>query len=249
MSTAEKLDRLIAEQLQAALSCSIIGRDIIVLEQTGSTNDAIFQVASPQGAAVSSLPAIASAKEGPPPLVDEGLVLFAEHQTVGRGQRGNRWESTAGKGLWFSILLRPEIHLSDSGRLTVWAIDAISEVIRIEFGLEPAIKLPNDVQLNGDKVAGVLVEMRAQNKAPHLALVGIGINVNQSRDDFPSELQDSAISLALALGRQVDRQNFAVALLRNLDLTYREKFAVAEGDDLGSPIPHTRRCRGQRPRL
>jgi biotin-[acetyl-CoA-carboxylase] ligase BirA-like protein len=229
MSTAEKLDRLIAEQLQAARSGSIIGRKIIVLEQTGSTNDAIFQVASPQGAAVSSLPAIASAKEGPPPLVDEGLVLFAEHQTVGRGQRGNRWESTAGKGLWFSILLRPKIHLSDSGRLTVWAIDAISEVIRIEFGLEPAIKLPNDVQLNGHKVAGVLVEMRAQNKAPHLALVGIGINVNQSRDDFPSELQDSAISLAMALGRQVDRQNFAVALLRNLDFTYREKFARSRG--------------------
>ena len=108
----------------------------------------------------------------------------------GRGQRGNRWESTAGKGLWFSILLRPEIPLSDSGRLTIWAIEAISDVIRSEFGLEPAIKLPNDVQLNGHKVAGVLVEMRAQDKAPHLAVVGIGINVNQCRDDFPAELQD-----------------------------------------------------------
>ena len=227
----EKLDRLIAEQLQAALPCSIIGRNIIVLEQTGSTNDAILQVASPQGAAVSS----------PPPLVDEGLVVFAEHQTAGRGQRGNRWESTAGKGLWFSILLRPEIQLSDSGRLTIWAIEAISDVIRIEFGLEPAIKLPNDVQLNGQKVAGVLVEMRAQNKAPHLAVVGIGINVNQCRDDFPAELQDRAISLAMALGRQVDRQNFAVALLRNLDLTYREKFAKTVAAFNSSPAPTTTR--------
>ena len=132
----------------------------------------------------------------------EGLVVFAEHQTDGRGQRGNRWESTAGKGLWFSILLRPEIPLSDSGRLTIWAIEAISDVIRSEFGLEPAIKLPNDVQLNGRKVSGVLVEMRAQDKAPHLAVVGIGINVNQCRDDFPAELQDRAISLAMALGRR-----------------------------------------------
>ena len=100
--------------------------------------------------------------------------------------------------------------------------------------------MPNDVQLNGRKVAGVLVEMRAQDKAPHLAVVGIGINVNQCRDDFPAELQDSAISLAMALGRQVDRQNFAVALLRNLDLTYREKFsiAVAEGADVAK-IAHT----------
>jgi BirA family biotin operon repressor/biotin-[acetyl-CoA-carboxylase] ligase len=223
MSTAEKLDRLIADQLQAALPCSIIGREIIVLEQTGSTNDAILQLASTDGLA--STP--------------EGLIVFAEHQTDGRGQRGNRWESAAGKGLWFSILLRPEIQLGDSGELTIWAIEAISDVIRIEFGLEPAIKLPNDVQLNGHKVAGVLVEMRAQNKAPHLAVVGIGINVNQCRDDFPAELQGRAKSLAMALGRQVDRQNFAVALLRNLDLTYREKFSKTVAAFNSSPASTT----------
>jgi BirA family transcriptional regulator, biotin operon repressor / biotin---[acetyl-CoA-carboxylase] ligase len=213
MSTAEKLDRLAADQLQAALPGAIIGRKSIVLEQTGSTNDAIWRIASTDG--LSSIP--------------EGLVVFAEHQTHGRGQRGNRWDSATGKGLWFSILLLPEIQLSDSGRLTIWAIEAIADAIRIEFGLEPEIKLPNDVQLNGQKVAGVLVEMRAQKNAPHLAVVGIGINVNQLRDDFPAELQDKAISLAMALGRQVERQNFAVVLLRNLDLTYREKFCCSRG--------------------
>jgi len=210
MSTADKLDRLIADQLKAELPCSIIGREIIVFEQTNSTNDAILQVASSS-------------------LTHEGLVLFAEHQTAGRGQRGNRWESTVGKGLWFSILLRPEIQLSDSGRLTIWAIEAISDVIRAEVGLEPAIKFPNDVQINERKVAGVLVEMRAQDKARHLAVVGIGINVNQCRDDFPAELQDKAISLAMALGRQVARQELAFALLQNLDLTYREKFGYSRG--------------------
>jgi BirA family biotin operon repressor/biotin-[acetyl-CoA-carboxylase] ligase len=226
MSTVEKLDRLIADQLQASLPSAVIGRQIVVLEQTASTNDAILQIAVPQGAAVP--PGRRSLGEGgsPPAFVDEGLVVFAEHQTAGRGQRGNRWESTAGKGLWFSVLLRPEIPLIDSGRLTIWAIEGISDVIRIEFGLEPANKLPNDIQLNGQKVAGVLVEMRAQNNAPHLAVVGIGINVNQSRDDFPAELQDRAISLAMALGRQVDRQKFAVALLRHLDRTYRERFVT-----------------------
>jgi BirA family biotin operon repressor/biotin-[acetyl-CoA-carboxylase] ligase len=241
MSTVEKLDRLIAEQLQAALRSAVIGRRIVVLEQTGSTNDAILQVASPQGAAISLGRHSLDEDGSPPPIVDEGLVLFAEHQTAGRGQRGNRWESTAGKGLWFSILLRPEIQLSDSGRLTIWAIEAISDVIRSKLGLEPAIKLPNDIQLDGQKVAGVLVEMRAQNNAPHLAVIGIGINVNQSRDDFPAELQDSAISLAMALGRQVDRQNFAVALLQNLDLTYREKFAKTVAAFNSSPAPTTTR--------
>ena len=231
MSTVEKLEPLIANQLQAALPCSIIGRDIVVLEQTGSTNDAILQVASPQRAALSS----------PPSLVNEGLVVFAEHQTAGRGQRGNRWESTARKGLWFSILLRPEIQLRDSGRLTIWAVETISNVIRTEFRIEPVVKVPNDVQIYGRKVAGVLVEMRAQENAPHLAVVGIGINVNQSRDDFPVELQDRAISVAMALGRQVDRQKFAVAILRNLDLTYREKFSSGVAAVKSSPVATTTR--------
>src|SRR5262249_25024980 len=138
-------DRLDADQLQATLLSAVIGRKIIVLEQTGSTNDAILQFASPQ------------AKDGAPSLANEGLVLFAAQQTAGRGQRGNLWESATGKGLWFSILLRPKIQLSDSGRLTAWAIEAISDVIRAEFALDPTIKMPNDVQLHGRKVAGVLV--------------------------------------------------------------------------------------------
>src|SRR5438132_13013991 len=164
MFRADMLDRLVADELRGHFHRPTIGRQIIVLEQTTSTNDAILQVMTANS--------------------DEGLVLFAEYQTAGRGQRGNRWESAPGKGLWFSILLRPNIQLIDSGRLTIWAIQAVSDVIRIEFGLDPAIKLPNDVQLSGRKVAGVLVEMRAQHKAPHLAVVGIGINVNQFRGDF-----------------------------------------------------------------
>jgi BirA family biotin operon repressor/biotin-[acetyl-CoA-carboxylase] ligase len=204
----EMLDRLVADELKAGLRGVVIGREIIVLEETGSTNDAILKIANAKS--------------------KEGLVVFAEHQTAGRGQRGNRWESAPGKGLWFSILLRPEIDLASSPRLTDWAAEAISGAIQNELSLTPAIKLPNDVQLAGRKVAGVLVEMRAQEKAPHLAIVGIGINVNQSNDDFPKELKASAISLALALGKQVDRQGFAIALLRNLDRTYRVKFASPE---------------------
>jgi len=213
MPTDKKFDGLIADQFKAEVPDAVIGREIIGLQETSSTNDAISRIASTEGL----------------PSVPEGLVVFAEHQTDGRGQRGNRWESAAGKGLWFSILLRPRIQLSDSGRLTIWAIEAISDVIRTTLELEPTVKLPNDIQLYGRKVSGVLVEMRAQDKAPHLAVVGIGVNINHCADDFPADLQDRAISLGMALGRQVDRQKFAVALLRNLDLTYREKFAYSRG--------------------
>src|SRR5881227_685297 len=207
MFPAEMLDRLVADELQTHFPCATIGRQIIVLEQTGSTNDAILRVAT------------ANSKEG--------LVLFAEHQTAGRGQRDNRWESAAGKGLWFSILLRPGIDLASSAQLTAWAAEAISSAIQNEFPLAPRIKPPNDVQIDERKVAGVLVEMRAQKNAPHLVVAGIGVNVNQSREDFPKELQSRAISLAMALGKQVDRQKFAIALLRKLDRSYRELFGTS----------------------
>ena len=204
MSAAEVLDRLLAEEMRAALGSVLIGREIIVHDQTGSTNDAILQIATPNSR--------------------EGLVLFAERQTAGRGQRGNRWESAAAKGLWFSILLRPRIEINRSPLLTAWAAETISEAIEKEFSLQTTIKLPNDVQIDARKVAGVLVEMRAHEKAPYSAIVGIGININQALEDFPKELQSRAISLAVALGRQVDRQNFAIALLRDLDRSYRERF-------------------------
>jgi len=204
MSPAEMLDRFVADEMRAALGNTAIGREIIVLDQTGSTNDAILKIATPNSS--------------------EGLVLFAEHQTAGRGQRGNRWESATGKGLWFSILLRPGIEINRSSQLTAWVAETISEAIENEFPLTTTIKSPNDVQIDGRKVAGVLVEMRAHKKAPHSAIVGIGINVNQALEDFSKELQSRAISLAIALDRQVDRQNFAIALLRNLDRSYRERF-------------------------
>src|SRR5213078_4596111 len=75
-----------------------------------------------------------------------------------------------GKGLWFSILLQPRIDINNSPRLTTWAAEAISDLIQNEFFLKATIKPPNDVEINGRKVAGVLVEMRAQEKAPHLAI-------------------------------------------------------------------------------
>jgi BirA family transcriptional regulator, biotin operon repressor / biotin---[acetyl-CoA-carboxylase] ligase len=204
MSPAEIVDRLVADEMRAALGSVLIGRDIIVLDQTGSTNAAILQIATPNSS--------------------EGLVLFAEHQTAGRGQRGNRWESAAAKGLLFSILLRPRIQINRSPLLTAWAAETISGVIENEFSLKTTIKLPNDVQIDGRKVAGVLVEMRAHEKTRYSAIVGIGININQALEDFPKELQSRAISLAIALRRQVDRQNFAIALLRDLDRSYRERF-------------------------
>jgi BirA family transcriptional regulator, biotin operon repressor / biotin---[acetyl-CoA-carboxylase] ligase len=198
------MSALDAQRLRAALGHCTIGHEIVVLEETTSTNDSIRNRAMSDTA--------------------EGLVVFAEHQTAGRGQRENIWESAAGKGLWFSILLRPKIDIADSPRLSGWAIETVAETIQREFDLAATIKPPNDVYIGGGKVAGVLVEMRAQENAPHLAIVGIGVNVNHAAADFSEELRSRAASLSMLLDRQVDHERFAVALLRELDRTYRASF-------------------------
>jgi BirA family biotin operon repressor/biotin-[acetyl-CoA-carboxylase] ligase len=204
MPRAELRDDLSAEDLRAALGECRIGRQIIVLRETASTNDFVFQMAAP--------------------TVPEGLVVFAERQNAGRGQRNNRWESAPGKGLWFSILLRPGIPVAESARLTSWAAETIDRTIREQLALRTTIKLPNDVYIKEGKVAGVLVEMRVIKGGGYVAILGIGVNVNQTAAEFSEEVRSGAISLAMAAGGQVDRHNFAVSLLRDLDRTYREQF-------------------------
>ncbi len=197
-------DRLSAAKLRAGLGHCTVGTEITVLEETTSTNDVVLQMANGN--------------------VPEGLVVFAEYQTTGRGQRGNAWESPAGKGLLCSILLRPNVAVQDSARLVDWAVKGIAWTVESACFRKATIKHPNDIYIDGRKVAGVLVEMRAQLGAPHLAVVGIGINVNQMPSHFPEELRDRATSLAIVLGRPVDRNALAIALLRNLDQLYREGF-------------------------
>jgi BirA family biotin operon repressor/biotin-[acetyl-CoA-carboxylase] ligase len=198
-------DALNADQLGADVDPAIIGREIFVLNETTSTNDAVLERVSP--------------------TTPEGLLVFAERQSAGRGQRSNSWESATGIGLWFSFLLRPKIDIIESSRLAEWAARTVAGTISKEFTLPATVKLPNDVILAGKKVAGVLVEMRAQKNGPHIAIVGIGVNVNHRVEDFSDELRKRAISLAIALNRKVNRHELAVALLKNLDRTYSEVFA------------------------
>lgn len=189
------------DELRLTLRDSLIGREIELLEVASSTNDIV----------------LARAGEGAAP----GLVVFAETQTAGRGQHGHSWESAPGKGIYFSVLLSPRIELSQSSQLTTWAAAAICAVLRRNHGVAAEIKAPNDVLVAGRKIAGVLVEMRARPHASHLAILGVGLNANQQPDDFSPAIVARASSLALLTGRPVDRTALALALLRELDATYR----------------------------
>ncbi|HTQ52224.1 MAG TPA: biotin--[acetyl-CoA-carboxylase] ligase, partial [Candidatus Acidoferrales bacterium] len=126
-------DVLHADDLLARLyKTKIIGRDIRVFEQTTSTNDVTEKLA----------------RDG----VKEGVVVFAESQTRGRGRLGRKWISPAYKGLWFSVLLRPDLRPLEATQLTVVSATALRRAIRSETGLNPEIKWPNDILVGGKKV-------------------------------------------------------------------------------------------------
>ena len=174
-------DRLIADDLLARLDGVSLIADIVVFEETSSTNDAAARMG----------------RGGSP----EGVVIFAERQTAGRGRLGRRWESSAGRGLWFSLLLRPGFPLRQWARLTTWAAVAAARGIEEAASCRVAIKWPNDLYVGGRKVAGILTETRADADGNQFAVAGIGVNINQESADFPEALRDKAGSLRMALGR------------------------------------------------
>ncbi|HSV62946.1 MAG TPA: biotin--[acetyl-CoA-carboxylase] ligase [Chthoniobacterales bacterium] len=193
-------DRLVATELRTALEGSRIGNEIVVVDETESTNDLVWKEVE-RGAR-------------------EGLVVFAERQTRGRGQYGRRWESAPYLGLWFSVLLRPAITLRESPQLIARLVEIVAATIAEETGSVPTIKPPNDIYLSGRKVAGILVEGRTASDGSYVAAAGIGINVNQTTGDFPEELRTTAGSLAMATGRKIDRSKLAIAFLQKLAASY-----------------------------
>jgi BirA family biotin operon repressor/biotin-[acetyl-CoA-carboxylase] ligase len=178
----------------------VIGRDIRVFEETTSTNDVIEKLA----------------RDG----VKEGVVVFAESQTRGRGRLGRKWMSPAKQGLWFSVLLRPDLRPQETTRLNVASATALRRAIESQTGLKPEIKWPNDILIQGKKVAGILTELSGELDHVKYVVLGIGVDVNLSQGDFPAELRKLATSLKAELGKPVSRPELAVVILRELDLDY-----------------------------
>ena len=194
-------DTLLADDLLSRLGpTQIIGRDIQVFEQTTSTNDVAEKLA----------------RDG----VREGVVVFAEAQTKGRGRLGRPWMSPTRKGLWFSVLLRPDLQPQEATQLTVISATALRRAIRTITGLAAEIKWPNDLLLGGKKTAGILTELSAELDRVRHVIIGIGVDVNLDAAGYPPELRKLATSLKLAGGAEISRAELAVEILRELDSDY-----------------------------
>jgi len=185
-----KSDALDPDKIKANLNTKRIGRKILVYSSTSSTNDIAAEYAKNKK--------------------NDGLVVFAEQQTAGRGRTGAKWLSGQADSVICSILLtksrlNPEL-------LSLACAVAVADAI----GKPAKIKWPNDITLNGKKVAGILLESKAKNDTT-VYIIGIGINCHQQENDFPTELKQIATSIDIESKTVCDRISLAKRLLSSID--------------------------------
>jgi BirA family biotin operon repressor/biotin-[acetyl-CoA-carboxylase] ligase len=148
--------------------------------------------------------------------ISEGTVVVAEKQTKGRGRKQREWHSPEG-GLWFSIVLYPNLPPEDGILVTMAASVSVADAIQKSTGLTPEIKWPNDVLINGKKVCGILTEFDAEMDRINYVVVGIGINVN---NDISKDISKIAVSLKQLTGSKVSRVNLLKSILTKFDEMY-----------------------------
>ena len=179
--------------------------DPLLLRETTSTND-VAREQGRRGAAA-------------------GFVVAASHQTRGRGRLSRSWESPPDCGLYVSILLRPTLTTARAGELTILSSVAAADAVEKISGLRPQIKWPNDLVVNGRKLAGLLIETEPRRRELAFAVIGLGLNVRHRAGDFSEELRTRATSLYLATGCLYRRADLLVALLHALENRLRAPFA------------------------
>ena len=202
-------DRLSMAALLSRLETREFGKHLKLLDEVGSTQDVLRELA----------------ENGAP----QGALVIAERQTSGRGRLGRGWLSPAGKGIWMSLLLRPQIPLQLTPQLTLLAAVALSRAIAQVVPLDIGIKWPNDLLVDGKKMCGILLESAAEDERLQFVIVGMGISVNLEPDDYPPELLDRAASLKMLSGQKIDR----VALIAETLLAFEQLYELYEQQGFG----------------
>jgi BirA family biotin operon repressor/biotin-[acetyl-CoA-carboxylase] ligase len=162
------------------------------------------------------------ARLGEGALIGRDIRVFNETASTNDviGRLGRQWLSPPARGLWFSVLLRPEFQPLAATRITVAAATALCRAVKRETGAAVAIKWPNDLLIEGKKIAGILTELSAEVDRINHVTLGIGVDVNLTASELPAELREIATSLRIATGRRIDRPALACAVLQELENDY-----------------------------
>lgn len=192
------VDRLTQMEVQTGLTTKVFGQRVYFFDSVSSTMDEAFQLASKKA--------------------HEGDIIIAETQTKGRGRLGRHWESLKHKGIYFSLILKPQCSLQHVAGITLVGAVAVSEAIETLTGVRAFIKWPNDLLINNKKLCGILTEMRADLDRVNYVVLGIGINVNHQKEHLLPE----AISLKQVLRSSVSRVHLLQEILKALEYRYEQ---------------------------
>ncbi|RSL33437.1 biotin--[acetyl-CoA-carboxylase] ligase [Salibacterium salarium] len=190
-----------ADEIKARLHTKKMGHSIIYKKEVTSTQEVAHELAR-NGA-------------------EEGTVVVAETQQKGKGRLNREWHSPSGTGLWFSLILRPDVIPQKAPQLTLLTAVAVTEGIMEATGIQAQIKWPNDILIDDKKTAGILTEMQSEPDRVQAVIIGIGLNINQQAEHFPAELLTKATSLALENdGTTFQRADVISAILKRIEQWY-----------------------------
>lgn len=148
----------------------------------------------------------------------DGTIVVAEQQNAGKGRMARPWESKKGKGIWMTVIIRPDVPPHMAAQFTLVTAVAVTNAMKSMFkNFKPQIKWPNDLLINGKKCTGILTEMQAETDRVQALLIGIGINANHKTEDFSDDIQSIATSLAIEEGEQIDRAALIATILYYLE--------------------------------
>ena len=192
-------DILTLEEIEPYLNTNFIGRNIIHFNSIESTNSIAKKLGDSDEA--------------------NGSVVISEEQTNGRGRLGRSWVSPSHKGIWMSIILKPNLNPVDAVNLTQTAAASVVKAAE-ELGIKTLVKWPNDIVIDNKKVCGILTEMNAELTRINYVVVGMGINVNIDKYEFPEDIKDTATSLKIQVNNPINRQELTARILNNFEKLY-----------------------------
>lgn len=177
----------------------ILGKEYIYFEEIDSTNVYAKQIAMDK---------------------KEGTIVVAEKQTKGKGRLGRTWVADKGVGIYMTVILKPHMIPSDAVMMTQVAAAAVVKAINHCYQCDAKIKWPNDIVIGNKKICGILTELSGEIENLNYIVLGIGVNVNQTKKDIPRDLQDKSTSIRICVDQKVSRQKLFHEVLEQLNNMY-----------------------------